>query len=226
VGAALVLENFWCLVQHLTKLQVNSVFASFNCVAGAKGAHREDETATTATTTSAPPTLTNTPPRPVEENVEPRTTDLSLAEQVARVREHVTRARELFQPSTDNQSSTTTPNSFHPGGVSQEEDPEMREENALLRKKVELLESQVKQLTERVTKLEVGHKTPAAAPTPAPKAAPCGDSKKVEVEDEDDVDLFGSDDEETSKEAAALKEKRLADYAAKKAKSKLQTTST
>ncbi|KAG7237188.1 hypothetical protein INR49_032686 [Caranx melampygus] len=36
--------------------------------------------------------------------------------------------------------------------------------------------------------------------------------------DEDDIDLFGSDDEEESAEAARIKEQRLADYAAKKSK--------
>jgi len=40
---------------------------------------------------------------------------------------------------------------------------------------------------------------------------------KVE-EDEDDVDLFGSDEEEESEEKARIREERLATYAAKKAK--------
>ncbi|GAA6033791.1 hypothetical protein JCM8097_000342 [Rhodosporidiobolus ruineniae] len=35
--------------------------------------------------------------------------------------------------------------------------------------------------------------------------------------DDDDIDLFGSDDEEVDEEAEALKQKRLAEYAAKKA---------
>lgn len=44
---------------------------------------------------------------------------------------------------------------------------------------------------------------------PAPAAAA--------EEDDDDLDLFGSDDEEVDAEAEALKQKRLAEYAAKKA---------
>lgn len=36
-------------------------------------------------------------------------------------------------------------------------------------------------------------------------------------EDEDDVDLFGSDDDEVDEEAEKLKQQRLAEYAAKKA---------
>ncbi|GFS06119.1 elongation factor 1-delta [Elysia marginata] len=58
----------------------------------------------------------------------------------------------------------------------------------------------------------------APAPTPAPassappkKPAPVDDD---DDDDDDDEDLFGSDDEEMK----AIKEKRLADYAAKKAK--------
>lgn len=50
--------------------------------------------------------------------------------------------------------------------------------------------------------------SPAAAKSPAAKAAAAD-------EDEDDLDLFGSDDEETK----AIKAKRVEEYAAKKAKS-------
>lgn len=39
----------------------------------------------------------------------------------------------------------------------------------------------------------------------------------AEEEDDDEVDLFGSSDEEVDEEAEALKQKRLAEYAAKKA---------
>lgn len=39
-------------------------------------------------------------------------------------------------------------------------------------------------------------------------------------EDDDGVDLFGSDDEEESAEAAKLREERLAAYNAKKSKSR------
>lgn len=51
--------------------------------------------------------------------------------------------------------------------------------------------------------------TPAVAATEAKAAAA--------DEDDDDIDLFGSDDEEVDAEAEALKQKRLAEYAAKKA---------
>ncbi|KAG2225182.1 hypothetical protein INT45_009511 [Circinella minor] len=48
----------------------------------------------------------------------------------------------------------------------------------------------------------------AAAPAAAPAAA---------EEDEDDIDLFGSDDEEVDEEAEKIKAQRLAEYQAKKA---------
>jgi len=93
------------------------------------------------------------------------------------------------------------------------DDEEMRAENALLLKKIELLETQVKQLTQRVTSLE----TTGAPTKTAPPPAKVQESKKVE--DDDDVDLFGSDDdEEDSEEAIRLKEERVAAYAAKKSK--------
>jgi len=93
------------------------------------------------------------------------------------------------------------------------DDEEMRAENALLLKKIELLETQVKQLTQRVTSLETTGTTTKTAPPPAKVQ----ESKKVE--DDDDVDLFGSDDdEEDSEEAIRLKEERVAAYAAKKSK--------
>jgi len=100
----------------------------------------------------------------------------------------------------------------HLCGVNTVDDEIMREENARLRKDVENLQNQLKQLTDRVAKLEVaaGGK-PQTQPPPPAKA----DNKKVE--DDDDVDLFGSDEEEDTG-AAELREKRLAEYAAKKSK--------
>lgn len=50
---------------------------------------------------------------------------------------------------------------------------------------------------------------------PKPKSSPAPASKAKD-DDDDDIDLFGSDDDE---EANKLREKRLAEYSAKKAKS-------
>lgn len=51
------------------------------------------------------------------------------------------------------------------------------------------------------------------------KAADFGPSKEAAAaeEDDEDVDLFGSDDEEVDEEAEKIKQERLAEYAAKKA---------
>merc|ERR1711936_1201308 len=54
-----------------------------------------------------------------------------------------------------------------------------------------------------------GDSKPAAAPAAAAKPA-------ADDDDDDDFDMFGSDDDD--EEAAALKEKRLKEYAEKKAK--------
>lgn len=55
------------------------------------------------------------------------------------------------------------------------------------------------------------------APSACPKAAAAPAPTKAAAADDDDMDLFGSDDEEDA-EAAAVREKRLAEYAAKKSK--------
>ena len=111
----------------------------------------------------------------------------SLAQQVAR-------AREQIQNSLQSSKSASPP-PYSSGGAY--EDPEMREENALLKKKLENLENQVKQLTDRVAKLEggSGDNKNVSAPAPATKKVEAPPKKEVE---EDDVDLFGSDDEEVS----------------------------
>ncbi|XP_016122245.1 elongation factor 1-delta-like, partial [Sinocyclocheilus grahami] len=54
-------------------------------------------------------------------------------------------------------------------------------------------------------------------PAAPQKAPPAPAKQEEEDEDEDDIDLFGSD-EEVDEEAERLKEQRLQEYAAKKAK--------
>jgi translation elongation factor EF-1beta len=100
---------------------------------------------------------------------------------------------------------------FLSGVAPSPDDAMIREENLRLRQQLEQLQAQVNKLTERVTKLELGGAGDAAKKAPAAKPAP------AKAEDDDDVDLFGSDDEEDA-EAAKIKEQRLAEYAAKKSK--------
>ncbi len=74
------------------------------------------------------------------------------------------------------------------------------------------LRSALGKMESRVSTLEKRTTAPAVNGT-GPQKPPV----KQEEEDEDDIDLFGSD-EEVDEEAERLKEQRLQEYAAKKAK--------
>ncbi|KAI4899144.1 hypothetical protein NFI96_013232, partial [Prochilodus magdalenae] len=93
-------------------------------------------------------------------------------------------------------------------------------ENQSLHKVVEDLRAALSKLEGRVSVLEKKPAGPApvvngTAPTKATQPAP---AKKDDLaEEDDDIDLFGSDDE-VDEEAERLKEQRLQEYAAKKAK--------
>lgn len=100
----------------------------------------------------------------------------------------------------------------------------LESENSTLRKVVEDLRTLSLRSEERIKSLElrlgggaVASTTVAAKSTPA--AAPKQPEKKSTITDDedDDVDLFGSESEDDD-EAAQVREKRLAEYAAKKAK--------
>lgn len=92
-------------------------------------------------------------------------------------------------------------------------------ENKNFKKDIEGLTELLKKLEVRLASLEKsGGAKPAAsaAPAPAAKAAPA--AANGQKEEDDDVDLFGSDSEEESEEAARIREERLAAYNAKKSK--------
>ncbi|CAG2104845.1 unnamed protein product [Medioppia subpectinata] len=76
------------------------------------------------------------------------------------------------------------------------------------------LSSLVSKLELRVISLE-GSSKPSAAKTAAPAPKPAVNNTKKEDNDDSDVDLFGSDEDE---EADEVRKKRLEDYANKKAK--------
>lgn len=130
----------------------------------------------------------------------------ALSQQIANARLEI--ASSLLRSSKPSSSSPCS------GGVLPSEDDAMiREENLRLKQQLEVLQAQVNKLTDRVSRLETrltdgtsggGGGDSAKKPSaPAPK------------DGEDDVDLFGSDEEE-DEEAAKIKESRLAEYAAKK----------
>ncbi|XP_046672348.1 elongation factor 1-delta isoform X2 [Homalodisca vitripennis] len=94
-------------------------------------------------------------------------------------------------------------------------------ENASLKKDVNELTEMMKKLNERISTLEKSGSASSAKPAaPAPAAAaPQKPASKPKVEDDDDgVDLFGSDSEEEDEDAKKVKEQRLAEYAARKSK--------
>lgn len=76
------------------------------------------------------------------------------------------------------------------------------------------LVARLSKLETRVSSLEGGK---PAAKTGKASPAPAKSNGKAAKDDDSDIDLFGSDDDV---EANKVREQRLADYAAKKAKSK------
>ncbi|KAJ6221975.1 hypothetical protein RDWZM_000520 [Blomia tropicalis] len=93
--------------------------------------------------------------------------------------------------------------------------------------RVQKLESKVSQLEETINNLRIlveqlklNIQSTLTANSSAKPAAPTPATKKVPApadDDDDDVDLFGSDDDDNAA-ADELREKRLAEYAAKKSK--------
>uniref|UniRef100_A0A671SN71 Elongation factor 1-delta-like n=1 Tax=Sinocyclocheilus anshuiensis TaxID=1608454 RepID=A0A671SN71_9TELE len=93
-------------------------------------------------------------------------------------------------------------------------------ENQSLHNVVEELRSALSKMESRVSALEKRLTAPTVngtGPASPQKAPPAPAKQEEEDEDEDDIDLFGSD-EEVDEEAERLKEQRLQEYTAKKAK--------
>lgn len=89
----------------------------------------------------------------------------------------------------------------------------------LLESENQRLTSLVSTLEDRLNKLDGGKSTPAPAPAAAkPAAAPAAAKKPA---DDDDIDLFGDDDEDSA-EQQRIREERVKAYSEKKAKSMLK----
>lgn len=80
--------------------------------------------------------------------------------------------------------------------------------------------NRIKDLERRLESLCVGGVPAASSSKSAAVAAPV--AAKNDDEDDDGVDLFGSDSEDEDDAAAKVREQRLAEYAAKKSKSKFK----
>ncbi|XP_040159431.1 probable elongation factor 1-delta isoform X2 [Anopheles arabiensis] len=136
----------------------------------------------------------------------------TLASEISKARQHIKNSLERMDGIAALAAS--------PGAELLDRLSSVEKENEKLRSIIDGLNNLVIDLHERVRSLESGSGKSAAPAKPAAAAPkPAAPAKKAEAEDDDDdVDLFGSEDEDEDKAAAELREKRLAEYAAKKSK--------
>lgn len=136
----------------------------------------------------------------------------TLASEISKARQHIKNSLERMD------GIAALANS--PGAELLDRLSTVEKENDKLRSVIDGLNNLVIDLHARVKALESGSAAPASKPAPAQKAAPAPApaAAAADDEDDDDVDLFGSEDEDEDKAAAELREKRLAEYAAKKSK--------
>lgn len=133
----------------------------------------------------------------------------TLASEISKARQHIKNSLERMDGIAALAAS--------PGAELLDRLSSVEKENEKLRSIIDGLNNLVIDLHERVKSLESGGSKPAAATAAAP-AKPAAAATKDDDEEDDDVDLFGSDEEGEDKAAAELREKRLAEYAAKKSK--------
>ncbi|XP_055549369.1 probable elongation factor 1-delta isoform X2 [Wyeomyia smithii] len=139
----------------------------------------------------------------------------TLASEISKARQHIKNSLERMDGIAALAAS--------PGAELLDRLSTVEKENEKLRSVIDGLNNLVIDLHARVKALESGSKTvptqttlKSSAPVPARKAPTA--AVTTDDADDDDVDLFGSDEEEEDKAAADLREKRLAEYAAKKSK--------
>ncbi|KAK7134066.1 hypothetical protein R3I94_015804 [Phoxinus phoxinus] len=153
----------------------------------------------------------------------------SILQDIARARENIQKSlaglKTTLQPSRGSAPKISNPShrSSPSGGGSAADYGELAArmkslelENQSLHTVVEDLRSALGKMESRVSALEKRSSAPTVNGT-GPQKAPSAPAREEEDEEEDDVDLFGSD-EEVDEEAERLKEQRLQEYAAKKAK--------
>ncbi|XP_058118050.1 probable elongation factor 1-delta isoform X2 [Anopheles ziemanni] len=138
----------------------------------------------------------------------------TLASEISKARQHIKNSLERMDGIAALAAS--------PGAELLDRLSSVEKENEKLRSIIDGLNNLVIDLHERVKSLESGGSKPAAATAAAKPAAapakPAAAATKDDDEEDDDVDLFDSDEEGEDKAAAELREKRLAEYAAKKSK--------
>ncbi|XP_062535776.1 probable elongation factor 1-delta isoform X5 [Armigeres subalbatus] len=130
----------------------------------------------------------------------------TLASEISKARQHIKNSLERMDGIAALAAS--------PGAELLDRLSTVEKENDKLRSVIDGLNNLVIDLHARVKALESGAAAPATKSAATSAPAPVADDD----EDDDDVDLFGSEDEDEDKAAAELREKRLAEYAAKKSK--------
>lgn len=130
----------------------------------------------------------------------------TLASEISKARQHIKNSLERMDGIAALAAS--------PGAELLDRLSTVEKENDKLRSVIDGLNNLVIDLHARVKALESGAAAPATKSAATSAPAPIADDD----EDDDDVDLFGSEDEDEDKAAAELREKRLAEYAAKKSK--------
>ncbi|XP_072364145.1 eukaryotic translation elongation factor 1 delta b (guanine nucleotide exchange protein) isoform X3 [Scyliorhinus torazame] len=95
----------------------------------------------------------------------------------------------------------------------------LEKENQSLQQVVEDLRLALSKLETRLSTLEKSSTSPKPVVCPpAPDNKPSTKQPEAEEDEDDDIDLFGSSDEEESAEKERIREERLREYAAKKSK--------
>ncbi|XP_055591851.1 uncharacterized protein LOC129743718 isoform X1 [Uranotaenia lowii] len=133
----------------------------------------------------------------------------TLASEISKARQHIKNSLERMDGIAALAAS--------PGAELLDRLSSVEKENEKLRHVIEGLNSLMLDMNARIKSLESGQKG-APAPASAAKSAPAKPAADDDEDEDDDVDLFGSDEEGEDKAAAELREKRLAEYAAKKSK--------
>ncbi|CAK9833855.1 Probable elongation factor 1-delta [Anthophora retusa] len=139
----------------------------------------------------------------------------SLANEVAKARQHIKQSLQCMDDIAA-VAGLTTPNDNKKDSV----DPTSLLEG--LKSVVEKLEERVKALEDKIDPLLSVAPIAVCPAKPEPacpvKPEPASKPANEKTNDDEDVDLFGSDSEAKDAEAAKVREERLAAYAAKKAK--------
>ncbi|XP_053681021.1 probable elongation factor 1-delta isoform X2 [Anopheles nili] len=134
----------------------------------------------------------------------------TLASEISKARQHIKNSLERMDGIAALAAS--------PGAELLDRLSSVEKDNEKLRSVIDGLNNLLIDLVGRVAALESGKPAAATKPAAAPAAKAAAPAKKVDEDEDDDVDLFGSEDEDEDKAAAELREKRLAEYAAKKSK--------